>query len=47
MSMLRAMCGVQLTDRTGAKDLTLMWGMKERIDQLAMATVLSVEQGGW
>ena len=36
-SMVRAMCGVQLKDRKRSKDLMLMLGLNETIDQLAMA----------
>ena len=36
-SMVRAMCGVQLTDRKGSMDFMFMLGFKEAIDQLAMA----------
>ena len=35
--MVRAMCGVQLKDRKRSTDLTLMLGLNETIDQLAMA----------
>ena len=37
-SMLRAMYGIQLKDRQRSKDLTLMLGLNEAIDQLAMAS---------
>ena len=37
-SMVRAMCGVQLNDRKRTKDLMLMLGLNETIDQLAMAS---------
>ena len=36
-SMVRAMCGVQLKDRKRSTDLIFMLGLKETIDQLAMA----------
>ena len=36
-SIVRAMCGVQLKDRKISTDLILMLGLKEIIDQLAMA----------
>ena len=36
-SMVRAMRGVQLKDRKRSTDLMLMLGLKETIDQLAMA----------
>ena len=36
-SMVRAMCGVQLKDRKRSRDLLFMLGLKESIDQLAMA----------
>ena len=36
-SMVRAMCGVQLKDRKRSADLMFMLGLKETIDQLAMA----------
>ena len=36
-SMVRAMCGVQLKDRKRSTDLMLLFGLKEAIDQLAMA----------
>ena len=35
--MVRAMCGVQLKDRKGSADFVFMLGLKEAIDQLAMA----------
>ena len=35
--MVRAMCGVQLKDRKISMDLMFMLGLKETIDQLAMA----------
>ena len=35
-SMVRAMCGLQLKDRNGSRDLMLMLGLNETIDQLAM-----------
>ena len=35
--MVRAMCGVQLLDRKRCKDLMLMSGLDETIDQLVMA----------
>ena len=35
--MVRAMRGVQLKDRKGSTDLMFMLGLKETIDQLAMA----------
>ena len=34
---MRAMCRVQLIDRKISKDLMFMLGLKETIDQLAMA----------
>ena len=34
---MRAMCGVQLNDRKRSTDLMFMLGLKETIDQLAMA----------
>ena len=36
-SMVKAMCGVQLKDRKRSTDLMLMLGLKETIDQLAIA----------
>ena len=36
-SMVRAMCGVQLNDRKRSTYLMFMLGLKETIDQLAMA----------
>ena len=36
-SMVRAMCGVQLKDRKRSTDLMFILGLKEAIDQLAMA----------
>ena len=36
-SMVRAMCGLQLNDRKISTDLMFMLGLKETIDQLAMA----------
>ena len=36
-SMVRARCGVQLKDRKRSTDLMFMLGLKEAIDQLAMA----------
>ena len=36
-SMVRAICEVQLKDRKISKDLMFMQGLKETIDQLAMA----------
>ena len=36
-SMVRAMCGVQLKDRKGSIDLVFMLGLKEAMDQSAMA----------
>ena len=36
-SLVRAMCGVHLKDRKTSKDLMLMVGLNETIDQLAMA----------
>ena len=35
--MVRAMCGVQLKERKRSTDLMFMLGLKETIDQLAMA----------
>ena len=35
--MGRAICGLQLKDRKRSKDLKLMLGLNETIDQLAMA----------
>ena len=35
--MVRAMCGVQLKDKKRSTDLMFMLGLKETIDQLAMA----------
>ena len=35
--MVRAMCGVQLTDRKASTDLMFMLTLNETIDQLAMA----------
>ena len=35
--MVRAMCGVQLKGRKRSKDLMLMLGLNETIDQLAMS----------
>ena len=35
--MVRAMCGVQIKDRKKYKNLMLMLGLNETIDQLAMA----------
>ena len=37
ISMVRAMCGVQLKDRKKCTDLMFMLGLDETIDQLAMA----------
>ena len=37
ISMVRAMCGVQLNDRKRSTDLMFMLGLSETIDQLAMA----------
>ena len=37
ISMVRAICGVQLKDRKGSTDLMLMFGLHETIDQLVMA----------
>ena len=34
---MRAMCGVQLKDREISKDLMLLLGLNETMDQLAMA----------
>ena len=49
--MVKAMCGVQLKDRNGSKDLILL-SLNEIIDQLAMANsvcwhshVLKIEDG--
>ena len=36
-SIVKAMCEVQLKDRKMSKDLTLMLGMNETIDQLGIA----------
>ena len=36
--MMRAMCGVQLIDRKRSTDMMFMQGLKETIDQLAMAS---------
>ena len=36
-SMVRAMCAVQLKDRKRSTDLMFMLGLKETIDQQAMA----------
>ena len=36
-SMVRAICGAQLKDRKRSTDLMFMLGLKESIDQLAMA----------
>ena len=36
-SIVGAMCGIQLIDMTRVKDLMLMLGLNETIDQLAMA----------
>ena len=41
ISTVRAMCGVQLKDRKRSMDLMLMLGLKETIDQLAMANSVS------
>ena len=35
---MRAMCGVQLNDRESSKDLMLMLGLSEAMDQLAIAS---------
>ena len=35
--MVKAMCGVQLTDRKRSKDLMFILSLKETMDQLAMA----------
>ena len=35
--MVRAICGVQLKDRKRSMDFMFMLGLKETIDQLAMA----------
>ena len=35
--MVIAMCGAQLKDRKSAKDLSLMLGFNESIDELAIA----------
>ena len=35
--MMRSVCGVQFKDSKRAKDLKLMLGLNETIDQLAMA----------
>ena len=35
--MLRSICGVHLKDRKRSRDLMLMMGLNESIDQLAMA----------
>ena len=37
--MVRAICGVQLKDRKRSTDLMFMLGLKEAIDQLAMANI--------
>ena len=37
ISMVIAMCGVQLKDRKRSTDLMFMLGLKETMDQLAMA----------
>ena len=37
ISMVRAMCGVQLKERKTCMDLMLMLGLNETIDELAMA----------
>ena len=37
-SMVRAMCGMKLKDSERPVDLMLMVGLKETIDQLAMAS---------
>ena len=37
ISVVRAMCGIQLSDRKRSTDLMFMQGLKEAIDQLAMA----------
>ena len=51
-SMVRAMCGVQIKEKKRSTDLTLMFGLNETIDQLAIANsvywyghVLSREDG--
>ena len=36
--MVRAMCGVQLTDRKRSTYLMFMLGLKKTMDQLAMAS---------
>ena len=41
ISMVRAMCGVQLKYRTRTSDLMLMLGLMETIDQLTMANSVS------
>ena len=35
--MVRAICGVQLKDRKRSTDLMFMLGLKDRIEELAMA----------
>ena len=35
--MVRTMCGVQFKDRKRSQDLVLILGLRETIDQLAMA----------
>ena len=37
LSMVRAMCGVQLKDRKRCKDLMFMFGLNETMDQLSLA----------
>ena len=51
-SIVRAMCGVQLKDRKISTGLMFMLGLKETIDQLAMANSVRwhrscVEERGW
>ena len=38
-SMVRAMCGVQLKEGKRSRDLMLMLGLNETIDQLVMQTL--------
>ena len=40
--MVRAICGVQLKGRKRSKDLMLMLGLSETIDQLAMAAFVGM-----
>ena len=51
ISVVRAMCGVQVKDRKRSTDLMFMLGLNETIDQLAIATSVrwygNTKKRGW